>query len=308
MSAAIPVIDIADFDRGLEDRKRIAAEWNAAFSSAGFCSLIGYGGALITDEIYAAARAFFRLPLAEQQACPGYLPFKAESVGRAGGGDAAPDLTLAIQFDNLHRPGAAPPDGWPAHLTAFWDIAHRYAIAMGTLSQTLMRVSAAALDLEAHYFDRFYADMTTKLRCALYPDQIEPPHAGQFRNAPHTDFNGFTILRQDNAPGGLQVQMPDGAWIDISPVDGALVINAGDLIQRWTNDRWRSNVHRVINPPRSATGSSERLSIVLFTGPDPASEIACLPNCAAPDGAVNYPPIIAADHVREKVRRTLGYA
>jgi isopenicillin N synthase-like dioxygenase len=163
-----------------------------------------------------------------------------------------------------------------------------------------------ALDLPDAHFEPFYTNMTTKLRFVLYPDQIDEPLPGQLRNAPHTDFNGFTVLRQDAAPGGLQVRVGDDAWVDVRPVDGALVINAGDLIQRWTNDRWRSNVHRVVNPPRSFTGSTRRLSIVFFTGPNPDAEIACLPSCIPPGEKARYSPIIAAAHLKEKVRLTFG--
>jgi isopenicillin N synthase-like dioxygenase len=96
------------------------------------------------------------------------------------------------------------------------------------------------------------------------------------------------------------VQISDGEWIDVLPVAGSLVINAGDLIARWTNDRWKSNVHRVINPPRSLTGSAQRLSIVLFTGPDPTAAIACLPGCAG-----RYARILSADHCgRSRARKS----
>jgi isopenicillin N synthase-like dioxygenase len=305
MSARIPVIDVSGFDAGGGERQNIARAWDAAFRTAGFCSLVGYGTTTLVDEAYHAARAYFSLPLARRSACPGYLAYGAEAVGRASGRHAEPDLVEAIQFDDLHRPPVQAAK-WPPDLMPFWDLAHRYAVAMGTLSRLLMRISAIALDLNENYFDDVYAGMTTKLRFAIYPDQVEPPAPGQYRNAPHTDFNGFTILRQDDAPGGLQVQLADGEWLDVLPVAGSLVINAGDLIQRWTNDRWRSNVHRVINPPRALTGSAQRLSIVLFTGPDPRAEIACLPGCAPAGSAGTYPPIIAGDHVREKVRLTLG--
>jgi isopenicillin N synthase-like dioxygenase len=87
-----------------------------------------------------------------------------------------------------------------------------------------------------------------------------------------------------------------------------LVINAGDLIQRWTNDRWRSNVHRVVNPPRALTGSTRRLSIVCFTGPSADTEIACIPSCIPAGETAKYAPIIAGDHLKEKVRLTSGTA
>jgi isopenicillin N synthase-like dioxygenase len=150
--------------------------------------------------------------------------------------------------------------------------------------------------------------MQHKLRLAYYPEQLTDPVPGQLRNAAHTDFAGFTILLQDNAPGGLQVLMPDGSWIDVPPVPGTLVINTGDLLQRWTNDRWMSNVHRVVNPPIERRGSSRRLSVVFFTGPRDDAEITCLPGCASATTPARYEPITAGEHVRAKMRQTYGAA
>jgi isopenicillin N synthase-like dioxygenase len=304
----IPVVDLSRLDVDA-----VARDWDAAFSAVGFCSLTGHGlSPALTDRIYDDALAFFALPEHEKRICrdpqgrdEGYFTLATEAVGRSMGSASPPDLVETIQFVNLHD-AAQPMSAWPASIHALWQAARDYALAAAALSQMLLRVSARALDLPESYFAPYYTHMTSKLRFALYPDQAEEPLPGQLRNAPHTDFNGFTILRQDAAPGGLQVQVGDDAWIDVLPVDGALVINAGDLIQRWTNDRWRSNVHRVVNPPRDATGSTRRLSIVFFTGPNPDAEIACIPSCVAAGEVPRYAPIVAGEHLREKVRLTFG--
>jgi len=206
-------------------------------------------------------------------------------------------------------------------MPGFRETVEAYIAAGRELALRLMRLSAVALDLRADHFAPFFDSMELNLRCVLYPDQPEAPQDGAMRYGPHTDFSGFTILRQDAAPGGLQVKI-DEAWVDVPPVPGTLVINAGDLIQRWTNDRWVSNVHRVNNPPPSfapdgatdtspasalarAQGrraSTRRLSIVLFTGPNSDAEISCLPGC----GAAKYPPILAGLHSEERMRQTYG--
>jgi isopenicillin N synthase-like dioxygenase len=144
------------------------------------------------------------------------------------------------------------------------------------------------------------------LRLAFYPDQAEPPLPGQFRNGPHTDFTGFTVLRQDAAPGGLQVLSPENAWVDVRPVPGTLVINSGDLLQRWTNDRWRSNLHRVVNPDRALTGSAARLSIVMFTGPNADAVVECLPSCTGPGNPPRYEPVVAQDYLMRKIAETFA--
>lgn len=136
------------------------------------------------------------------------------------------------------------------------------------------------------------------------------------RYGEHTDFTGFTILWQDQntagpqmapeglqvPPGGLQVQMPDGFWADRPPLPGAFTVNAGDLIQVWTNDVLLSNSHRVVNPPPG--DKSDRISIVFFTGPQNDSVIDCLPTCFSPDRPPRYSPIQAGEHFAKKLAAT----
>jgi isopenicillin N synthase-like dioxygenase len=307
----IPVIDISAFDGGGEARARIAREWDQTFRTAGFCSLVGHGIAA-NEALYRSALDFFALPLAqrrsfiERNAFGGrYIPLGGETVGRAMGMPAQPDLLEVIEFPDLHRGSNGGVPDEPATMRVLHQLAEAYALEASALIRKLTRISAVALDLPEGYFDGYYTTMTSMMRFSLYPDQVEEPLPGQLRNAAHTDFGGFTLLRQDNAPGGLQVCV-SGEWIDVRPVDGALVVNTGDLIARWTNDRWRSNLHRVVNPPRALAGSAQRLSIILFSGPNPDAEIACLPSCCSAETAPKYAPVRASEYVGEKVRLTLG--
>ncbi len=239
----------------------------------------------------------------------GYIAPMQENVGRAAGGSGVPDIVESLSFSDLAGnagttlPGLTTQQGMQEELV---ESICAYADAAYSLGQRLMRLSAAALGLSEDFFEELYTPMQHKLRLAYYPEQVVPPEPGQLRNAPHTDFAGFTILLQDNAPGGLQVLMANGKWIDVPGVPGTLVINTGDLLQRWTNDRWVSNVHRVVNPPADAGGSSRRLSIVFFTGPREDAEIKCLPGCTSAARSARYAPILARDHIREKVLRTYG--
>jgi len=309
----IPLIDISGFDdHDIARTRTIADQWGTAFATVGFASIIGHGiSETLLDDLYAEAQKLFALPLSLKMEAydgakrhQGYSPIGQEAVGRSAGGTPAPtDLCESIQFVDLH----VEDDKlryWPEILRSTQSLLCEFAREAAALDRRLMRITARALDLNEDYFVPHYARMTTKLRLVNYPDQESAPLAGQLRNAAHTDFGGFTILRQDNAPGGLQVQMPNGDWIDVAPVPASLVINAGDLIQRWTNDRFRSNLHRVINPPRGLTGSMQRLSIVVFTGPNADTLITCLPTCAGETGA-KYPPIISSEHTRE--RQQLAY-
>lgn len=295
--------------------------WRDALDAIGFVTIRGHGisQALMAD-LHRHACAFFEQPLEhklryvvadpEHRGAAGYIPPLGESVGNTAGGSGAPDIVESLSFSDVagDAGGGSALDtlpGLPADLRGSVEAYSRAAYALGL---RLMRLSAAALDLAEDHFDRLYAPMQHKLRFAYYPEQMVDPMPGQLRNAAHTDFAGFTILLQDSAPGGLQVLLPDGRWIDVPPVPGTLVINTGDLLQRWTNDRWVSNVHRVVNPPVERRGSSRRLSIVFFTGPRDDAEIACLPGCASAVRPARYPPIMASEHVQAKVRQTYGAA
>jgi isopenicillin N synthase-like dioxygenase len=319
----VPVIDIAPFREGT-DPARVAAHWDAAMRQTGFAVVAGHGLRRDRlDEVYAQAQCFFARPpeekarfsFPERGRGQGYLPLRSETVGRGRDADAAPDLCESLTFANPRFDAGAPDTAldarlyranlWPDDMPGFRAAVEAYIAAGRELALTLMRLSAVALGLPAEYFAPTFDKMELNLRCVLYPDQAEAPPANALRYGPHTDFSGFTILRQDEAPGGLQVK--SGAdWIDVTPIPGTLVINAGDLIQRWTNDRWISNIHRVANPPRDLKSGTRRLSIVLFTGPNSDAEIACLPGCCDARHKAKYPPILAGLHSEERMRQTYG--
>ena len=318
----IPLIDIADFNSEDEHaRSQVVDQWRKALDSNGFVTIIGHGiSELLMADLYRHACAFFEQPLEQkllhgaadphQRGSIGYIPPMGESVGRTSGENGAPDIVESLSFSNIVHTatgsGQSPTAQESAMPPALSAAAQAYADVAYALGLQLMRLSAAALGIGPGYFDALYSPMEHKLRLAYYPEQVVIPEPGQLRNAAHTDFAGFTILLQDSAPGGLQVLMPDGSWVGVPSVPGSLVINTGDLLQRWTNDRWVSNVHRVVNPPIESRGSSRRLSIVFFTGPRDDAVIACLPGCASQDVPARYPPITAREHIRAKIRQTYG--
>jgi isopenicillin N synthase-like dioxygenase len=315
---AIPLIDIENFGLGpIEGRSRIISEWRNALDSIGFVTIRGHGiPQRLMADIHRDACVFFEQPLdrklryamndAEHRGVVGYIPPLGESVGRTTGRRSAPDIVESLSFSDIASGGGSITTICPNLQADLCASVEAYAVAAYALGVRLMRLSAAALDLPVDYFDNLYTPMQHKLRLAYYPEQITDPVPGQLRNAAHTDFAGFTILLQDSAPGGLQVLMPHGNWIDVPSVPDTLVINTGDLLQRWTNDRWVSNVHRVINPPVHQRGSSRRLSVVFFTGPRDDAEISCLPGCASSKKPARYPPVTAGEHVRAKIRQTYG--
>jgi isopenicillin N synthase-like dioxygenase len=131
----------------------------------------------------------------------------------------------------------------------------------------------------------------------------EAPEPGQLRLGAHTDYGSLTLLYQDETPGGLQVHR-DGVWRDAPIVPGTFVVNIGDLMSRWTNDRWVSTLHRVQNPAQGRW-DVPRLSIPYFHQPNYDAVIEAIPTCVAPGEQATYPPITSGDNLTYKTRSTL---
>lgn len=222
----------------------------------------------------------------------------------------------------------------PAEVEGYAQVVNRYHDELAKVLRLIMRLTACSLELPMDHFEpHFFGEGGVgaescigecSLRLAYYPPAEEGAPAGQLRYGEHTDYTGFTILWQDHNEagpqtvshqsrsvdsladvrpprGGLQVRMPDGVtWVDCPPVPGAFTVNAGDLIQVWSNDVLLSNMHRVSNPPRGDAG--DRVSLVYFTGPAPETVVDCLPTCFGPDRPKRYAPVTAGQHLSRKLR------
>src|SRR3954465_6012573 len=138
------------------------------------------------------------------------------------------------------------------------------------------------------------------MRVINYPDQPDNPLPGQLRAGAHSDYGTLTILRSENVAGGLQVRDRAGAWVDVVTMPDSFVINIGDMMQYWTNDRWISTIHRVVNPPRDQNLGSRRQSIVFFHSPNENTLISCLDGCSSAANPPKYAPILAGEHLRQK--------
>jgi isopenicillin N synthase-like dioxygenase len=146
-----------------------------------------------------------------------------------------------------------------------------------------------------------------------YPHQDQEPGKDQIRASPHTDYGSLTILAVDDAPGGLQVMDHDGKWHDVKAPAGSYVVNLGDLMQHWTNDEWRSTMHRVINPP-AAKGDNEdepqrnnrRQSIAFFHNINGDVLVECFPSCQSPEHPSKYAPVLAGEYLMMKHEAAMG--
>lgn len=322
---AVPIIDVAPARSGSHTTRRgVAREIGAACERTGFLMVTGHGlPQSLIDDADGLSRAFFDLPLDEKLAIAigtrgrGYRRMGSTTLASSRGEEAPTDLREQLvtggdadPADPYYRqPGAArffPPNVWPVRPAALQTVWHAYYAAASRLAAQLMRLFALALDLPEDFFDRKIDRHITQLVSVNYPGQAAPPLPGQLRAGAHTDFGSLTLLATDGSPGGLQVLMADGAWHDIKPVRDAFIVNLGDLMAQWTNDRWRSTVHRVVNPPTDVAAGSRRHSMVFFHQPNFDAMIECLPTCLAPGERPKYPPVTSGDHLAAQLARIHG--
>ena len=299
----VPLINIEPFRQGSAgDKRRVAAEVGAACSEIGFFTVGGHGvPRAVVDETYAAARAFFDLPVAEKARLPltaagaGYSPLQGEALA-ATRGEATP-ADLKESFNAGADFGA---NVWPERPAALRGAVTAYFQAMTRLAEDLMRVFAVALDLPEDYFAGKVDRPQSFLRVINYPAPETDPLPGQLRAGAHSDYGTLTILRSENVAGGLQVQSRGGTWLDVAAPPDAFVINLGDMLMRWTNDRWVSTLHRVVNPSLAQAARSRRQSLVFFHNPNADTVIECLPTCKSADNPPRYAPVRAGAYLAEK--------
>jgi isopenicillin N synthase-like dioxygenase len=308
----VPVIDVAPFLEGTPAGKRAVADAvGRACEDIGFLTIVGHGVPQeLIERQYGLARQFFDLPMEEKlRAVPppgrrgGYSPFQTISLARSHGRQAPADLrealTYGADFDDHPWPDR------PAGLRETWC---EYYRAMERLSFDMLHMFALALDLPETFFDDKVGRGPSSVTIINYPDQPEEPIPGQLRSGEHTDWGPLTILRSEDAPGGLQVTNRYGEWVDVKTVPGAFVINVGDLMMRWTNDRWISTLHRVANPPRDRALGSRRQSMVFFVNANNDAVITCVESCCPPERPAKYPTITAGDYLALKMQQTRSVA
>jgi isopenicillin N synthase-like dioxygenase len=313
-NSALPIIDIGGLSSAaLTDRKAVAERLRAACLDNGFFYVVNHGVApALIDALFEETRRFFDSSAAAKSAVDkslsfcqrGFEPMRAQTL-EAG---APPDLKESFYIGPelaLDDPRVVArrfnhgPNQWPAGMLGFRPVMETYFGIMLDLSRRLMTGLALALDLDENYFEAYCTNPHATLRLLHYPPQPADAAPGEKGAGAHSDFGGLTLLLQDEI-GGLQVRgKSEGEWIHATPIAGAFVVNLGDMIARWTNDRFRSTVHRVVN----ASGR-ERYSVPFFYSGNPDQKVECLPSCLQRGEAPKYPPTTVEGHLREMYRRT----
>ncbi len=317
----VPVIDLAPSLSGdPAGSKSVAEEVHRACRDTGFLYIVNHGvSQALIDSQFAAAKAFFDLPLSDKMALhmklsptkSGYEPVGGQVLDSQdkSGKAAPPDLKESF-YAGLETDESNPFHGkargfgfnqWPS-ITGFREQTIAYGGALRGLGDHLLSLLALSLDLPGTWFADKYEHGVGSLRMIKYPPQPAEAQFNQIGAGAHTDWGGITILAQDDI-GGLEVRNASDQWIQAKPVPGAFVINLGDLMARWTNGIYNSNMHRVNN---NASGR-DRYSIPFFYSPTPTAVIEPIPTCVTPDNPPDFEVVTAAEHMAEMFKRSYGY-
>ena len=303
----IPIIDLGRYMAGAPGAiDATAAELRAALEGIGFFIVVNHG---VSRDLI--ARAFFearrfhaqpheaKIALRLNEHNNGYMAMGRYAVWTSEvNANDKPDLNEAF-FVKRERPPDHPlrrsgrrfvgANQWPDALPGFRDTVLAYTDALDALGRRLLPVCAVALDLPPGHFEAAFAESQFVFRLSHYPAVAAQPN--QFGIAPHTDNNFLTFLAQTEIPG-LQVRTPSGDWLDVPYVPDSFAVNAGDMMYRWTNGRFKSTPHRALPPV-----GRDRYAIPFFLGPHVDTVIACLPTCQGPDNPPRFPPITYEDYL-----------
>jgi isopenicillin N synthase-like dioxygenase len=308
---AIPVIDFGPaFRREPGGLDAVARQVRHASEHVGFFYLAGHGvPAAIVDGAFAAAREFHAMPVADKlrlelnQNNIGYLPVN-KSIQAASSVHKATRPNFNESFFISHDRRADHPDvlaGTPLRGMNQWPDGHdgmrtamvRYFKTLEGVGERTLPVLARALDMPADFFAPFFYDEAhINVRFLHYPPQ-ETDDAEQFGQGPHTDNSFITILAREDVPG-LAVRLPNGEWLAPPVIPGTFLVNLGNMMKRWSNDRFLSTPHGVLND-----SGTDRYSIAFFYSPNVDTVIECLPSCVGLDNPPRYEPARYGDLVRQ---------
>jgi len=305
----IPSVNLADFLSDDPKRKeKFVNEIGKAYEEIGFVALNNHFlSDELVEELYKEVKSFFDLPVETKQKYEieglagqrGYISFgKEHAKGKKEG-----DLKEFWHFGQEPSKDANLTEEYPDNVQVeeLKDFNHTGMEAYRMLEKTgiyVLRALALYIGLDEHYFDHWASNGNSILRPIHYPPIQEEPK-GAVRAGAHGDINLITLL-MGASTGGLQVLRKDGEWIDAVPKEDELVINVGDMLERHTNNKLRSTVHRVTNPPKEQWGQP-RYSIPFFMHPRSEMKLDCLEECIDEDHPKQYEDITAGEFLHQRL-------
>jgi isopenicillin N synthase-like dioxygenase len=319
----VTAVDLEPFRCGSRtERDEVARAIDTACQGSGFLAITGHG---VDPELVASmlkvTTAFFDLPVEEKlryvsdntEGNRGYAAEGSEALSYSLGDASPPDLFEAFNIgreipDAVDDPYVTAarqtfffPNLWPDAPVGMRDVWLAYWDAMETLGFTLLEAFATALGVPPQWFRPFVDRSISVMRANNYERRAGAPDLlpGQLRMGAHSDYGSLTILLADDVPG-LEIRHPTGRWVPVSIPSEGFIVNVGDLLAEWTNDRWRSTVHRVVPPP-PGDGPVRRRSIAWFQQPNWDAVIECLPTCTTPDSPPRYRPVTSGEHLLAKL-------
>ncbi|GAW24260.1 hypothetical protein ANO14919_138430 [Xylariales sp. No.14919] len=335
-SPSIPVVDLGSWPGGsAADRERIASELTDACRRVGFVYVVNHGvPPALLDEAFAWSRRLFDLPLEKKMLAPhppagsavhrGYSWPGLEKVSQTVYADGEEDRAKQVEdrrvsdikesYEIGSEDSIQQPNIWlPADvLPGFREFTTAFYWRCFDVAKELLRALALGLGLDDEdFFLSFHSGANNQLRLLHYPPvEVERLARDEVARMPaHSDWSTFTMLFQDGN-GGLQVEDPkqEGRFVDAMPMRGALVMNVGDLLMRWSNDSLKSTLHRVTLPPlardaaTAPTMTPARYSIPYFVSPDPTAVVRCLAVCADARNPPRYPPVTQEEYAKTRAR------
>lgn len=298
---SIPLIEFSAADTNIShDSDALANAVDSALGTDGFMILHKTQiDPKLIDAVFKASRNFFTGPAATKLACEyrdaeenfGYQGIEQENLDPSAPADLKETFTMR---NILNVPMAD--ERWPS--VEFRDLMTSFYSAAMTVASQLQRVLCQALKVPDDFFAQCHTGENVSLRLLYYP-AVDANRAidRQMGAGAHTDYGLLTLLFQDSV-GGLQVKDKSDQWQNVTPVEQGIVVNSGDLLERWTNNRYQSTLHRVV----PISGQSDRLSIAVFIDPDSDTEVSALESCISPDRPAAYPPISAGEHIQQKLQ------
>ena len=306
---SIPSVDLADFLSGDTTRKNdFVQNLGKAYEEVGFVAVKNHGVPdNLIEDLYQYVQEFFSLPLEKKKAYEiaylagqrGYTSFGKE---HAKGSDA-PDLKEFFQYGQVPRDNYKEEE-YPnnvkvievADFNKTFDDAYREFEKSGT---ALLQAIALYLGLDEHYFDRYVHNGNSILRAIHYPPITQEP-ASAIRAEQHEDINLITLLVGASADG-LEILSKQGEWVAVTSLPEQIVVNVGDMLQRFTNNKLISTTHRVVNPKRELWHTS-RFSIPFFLHPRSSMSLKCLNSCVDEAHPIAYKDATAGEYLDERLR------